>query len=80
MLRLAGETELRVVDDQVGCPTSADRIASVLLDLALRYQADGKLPWGLYHYSSQPACSWFEFARAIFEQAVARGSSGTHLD
>ncbi|RRW31195.1 dTDP-4-dehydrorhamnose reductase [Stutzerimonas stutzeri] len=73
MLRLAGETELRVVDDQVGCPTSADRIASVLLDLALRYQADGKLPWGLYHYSSQPACSWFEFAQAIFEQAVRAG-------
>ena len=46
MLRLTGEKELRIVDDQVGCPTSSERIASVLLELAQRYQSDGKLPWG----------------------------------
>ncbi|EPF1450374.1 MULTISPECIES: dTDP-4-dehydrorhamnose reductase [Pseudomonadales] len=76
MLRLTGEKELRIVDDQVGCPTSSERIASVLLELAQRYQSDGKLPWGLYHFSGQSHCSWFEFAQAIFDHVSRAGIIG----
>lgn len=62
MLRLAEEKEyLEVVDDQVGTPTCAK-------DLAI---AISKLVWtdlyGTYHASNNGSCSWYEFARKIFE-------------
>ncbi len=70
MLRLARQRDaLGVVSDQVGCPTQAGRIADVLLELASRYARQGTLAWGLYHYSGQPRCSWYEFAGEIFRQA-----------
>jgi dTDP-4-dehydrorhamnose reductase len=73
MLRLAARPELRIVDDQIGCPTSAERIASVLLELARRYATTGELAWGLYHYSGRSACSWYAFACEIFRQAKEVG-------
>ncbi|MHB0819536.1 dTDP-4-dehydrorhamnose reductase [Stutzerimonas stutzeri] len=74
MLRLGRErSELSIVDDQIGCPTYAVSIARTLLELGSRYVQEGELPWGLYHYSGGPACSWYEFASQIFKQAVAFG-------
>lgn len=74
MLRLA-ETrpELRVVDDQRGCPTSATDIARTLLAIAQRMIAEPDAPTGTYHFVNQGEASWCEFARAIFEIAGARG-------
>lgn len=51
--------ELRVVDDQRGCPTYAPDLARVLVWLA----ADGAP--GRYHATNAGACTWFEFAREI---------------
>ena len=63
MLRLAAERdELSVVADQHGCPTSAQL-----------YADQGSLPWGTYHFSNAPACTWHDFAGEIFEQAVNIG-------
>ena len=60
MLALASERdELRVVDDQVGCPTFTGHLALALLELA----ASGED--GVHHVSGGGSCSWFEFARAI---------------
>lgn len=74
MLRLARERdELSVVDDQLGCPTSANSIAAALWSLSASYLAQGSLPWGIYHFSGQPACSWHEFAMEIFRQTVELG-------
>lgn len=74
MLRLARERdELSVVDDQLGCPTSANSIAAALWSLSASYLAQGSLPWGIYHFSGQPACSWHAFALEIFRQAQACG-------
>lgn len=74
MLRLGREREqLGVVADQRGCPTSAASIARALWRLAGLYRHDGSLPWGLYHFSGTPACSWHEFAMEIFRQAHALG-------
>ena len=74
MLRLGKEREeLSVVADQYGCPTSARSIAEVLWQLAEKYVSDGALPWGVYHFSNSPACTWHEFACEIFEQAVKAG-------
>ncbi|QEY59400.1 dTDP-4-dehydrorhamnose reductase [Pseudomonas sp. C27(2019)] len=74
MLRLGKEREeLSVVADQYGCPTSARSIAEVLWQLAEKYVAERTLPWGVYHFSNSPACTWYEFACEIFEQAVKAG-------
>lgn len=63
MLRVgADRDELRVVDDQVGAPTSAHDIADGLL--ALMQTDDAK---GLFHLTGSGEASWADFADAIFE-------------
>jgi dTDP-4-dehydrorhamnose reductase len=57
------EDELRVVDDQVGCPTFTGHLAGALLDLAAGEER------GVLHVSGGNSCSWFEFAREIFSRA-----------
>lgn len=74
MLRLGRQREeLDVVADQHGCPTSAASIARALWALAEQYRIKGVLPWGIYHYSGTPACSWHAFAQAIFQIAHEQG-------
>jgi dTDP-4-dehydrorhamnose reductase len=55
----AGKLPLRVVDDQVGCPTYTGFLARALLDLA----ALGAT--GIVHYRNREAVSWYAFAVAI---------------
>ncbi|MCS6976659.1 MAG: dTDP-4-dehydrorhamnose reductase [Gemmatales bacterium] len=65
MLRLAGEGKpIRVVNDQVLTPTAAADVA----DACLRMIQDGVR--GLRHLTNSGQCSWYEFARAIFEIAA----------
>lgn len=74
MLRLGKESdELSVVADQYGCPTSAASIADVLWKLAELYKQKASLPWGIYHFSNSPACTWHGFAVEIFKQAKEKG-------
>src|SRR3954469_2778157 len=61
MLRLDGP--LKVVDDQVGCPTYTAHLAEALVDLA-----GGRLA-GIVHVAGAGECSWYEFAREIFRRA-----------
>lgn len=64
MLRLAKErTSLSVVNDQIGTPTNAVDLAEVLVTIIL----SGKKAYGIYHFSNEGECSWFDFAKAIFE-------------
>ncbi|MEJ9151437.1 dTDP-4-dehydrorhamnose reductase [Bacillus smithii] len=64
MLKLAQERdELKVVDDQVGSPTYTVDLARCILDLI---QTEN---YGIYHVSNSGHCSWYEFAKAIFEEA-----------
>jgi len=55
----AGRTPLRVVDDQVGCPTYTPFLARALADLAARQAT------GVVHYRNREPVSWYAFARAI---------------
>lgn len=65
MLRLASEgKELRVVDDQVGSPTYAKDLAVNVKELV-----ESKKPYGIYHITNSGTCSWYEFAKKIFELA-----------
>jgi dTDP-4-dehydrorhamnose reductase len=64
MLGLAGERdELKVVDDQVGCPTFAGHLAGALVKLA---EGDA---YGIHHVAGAGECSWFDFATEIFRRA-----------
>lgn len=72
MLRLAEtRSELGVVGDQYGAPTSArgiaKTIASLLLHMSQAESTDKR--WGTYHYTGKPFVSWAEFARDIFLRA-----------
>jgi dTDP-4-dehydrorhamnose reductase len=68
MLRLAlnGESEVRVVNDQMGQPTSAIDLAKQLVELGL-----SSSPAGIYHGTNSGDATWFEFAQEIFELAGA---------
>jgi len=69
MLRLMAERdELGVVADQVGTPTWARGLAGALWAAASRPGLSG-----VYHWSDEGACSWYDFAVAICEEAVALG-------
>ncbi len=68
VLRLAKEQSIfRIVDDQIGCPTSASDIADVIYQIIshIKNSSAKNVPWGTYHYSNSPAVSWYEFAHAI---------------
>lgn len=64
MLKLAETNDtLRVVDDQVGTPTSTVDLAWVIFKLL---SSDA---YGTYHATCQGQCSWYEFACEIFRQS-----------
>ena len=83
MLRLgATNPELRVVDDQHGAPTSSRQLAAALVALLLPGDRERSITApdvdrlraasGLYHATAAGETSWFEFARAIFEERARR--------
>ena len=74
MLRVGQQRDqLKVVDDQIGRPSYVGDIVSVIQRFLDTYQQDGRLPWGVYHCSSEGELSWYEFAKAIFEEASSTG-------
>lgn len=58
---------LKIVDDQLSRPTSADCVAKILLSITSKYIESGTFPWGTYHYAGSPIVSWYEFAQAILK-------------
>ena len=70
MLRLMRERDqLQVVNDQWGCPTSAQSIAEALLVIARSVLEKNVPDWGIYHFSAQGRTNWYEFAQEILTQA-----------
>ena len=67
MLRLFDEKEaIQVVADQFGSPTSAIDLARCIEQLLARQVlARQVLPCGLYHYTDEGRCSWYDFAQEI---------------
>ena len=71
MLRVGKQNEqLRVVDDQYGCPTSASDLADAILTIADGILNKHMKTWGTYHYSNSGKTTWFKFAQKIFEFAA----------
>jgi dTDP-4-dehydrorhamnose reductase len=65
-LAIKGDGEVRVVNDQVGQPTSASDLAKQLVELGLSTS-----PAGIYHGTNSGQTTWFEFAKEIFKLAGA---------
>ena len=61
--------EARVVNDQVGSPTSARDLAVAIMSIV----SDQPNP-GIYNYSNGGSCSWFEFAQRIYKRVGANPS------
>jgi dTDP-4-dehydrorhamnose reductase len=69
MLRLMRERpEVRVVSDQIGAPTWATGLAEAIRDLI-----EAGVPQGVYHWTDLGVASWYDFAVAIQDEALARG-------
>lgn len=80
--------ELRIVADQVGSPTyTGDLAAAIFTLLALNASCQlpapsngdsphaGTVPYGVYHFSDEGQCSWYEFAQEIIRLAKERGEA-----
>lgn len=68
MLSLASsKPELKVVFDQVGTPTYAQDLADTIFNIIEDRKIDGNE--GIYHYSNEGVCSWYDFARMIADIA-----------
>ena len=71
MLRLAlDRDELSIVADQLGCPTYAADIAQTLIRIAKTISSKPVDVYGIYNYAGVPHTNWYEFAEAIFTEAV----------
>lgn len=63
MLRFMNESdEVKVVNDQWGTPTWTKDLAEVILKII-----NGKHRYGIYHYTNEGKCTWFQFAEKIYE-------------
>jgi len=71
MLRLGREREeLGVIYDQVGSPTSARDLAVAILAIIRHPKLDTLTETEIVHFSNEGVCSWFDFAKAIFEYSA----------
>lgn len=69
MLRLGSERDsLSVVDDQIGTPTNAVDLAKALLKIIQTFDLQAPTHnFGIYNFSNEGQCSWYDFAKKIFE-------------
>jgi len=71
MLRLGKErSSLNVVFDQIGTPTNARDLAMAILNI-IKNTAENQTFFkkGLYHFSNEGVCSWYDFAKEIIDYA-----------
>jgi dTDP-4-dehydrorhamnose reductase len=71
MLKIGKEhNEVKVINDQIGSPTYAADLAEAILTIIDSSTKDrDKFQPGIYHYSNEGVCSWFDFAREIMKIA-----------
>lgn len=66
MLRLCTErSQIKVIFDQIGTPTYAADLANTILQILA---ADKFVP-GIYHFTNEGVCSWYDFTKVIVEMA-----------
>ena len=78
MTLTATKPKLNVVFDQCGTPTYAGDLAEVIKVIINRYNIPNTtgaetFPYGIYHYSNEGVCSWYDFTKKIAELAGNNG-------
>jgi len=63
----ATKPSINVVFDQVGTPTYAGDLAAAIVSILENELVEGNE--GLYHYSNEGVCSWYDFAKEIARQS-----------
>lgn len=63
----ASKPQLKVVFDQVGTPTYAYDLAAAIYNIVENRKFEGND--GIYHYSNEGVCSWYDFTKMIAEYA-----------
>jgi dTDP-4-dehydrorhamnose reductase len=67
MLRLAQDRDtLNVVNDQIGTPTNAVDLAEAIVAIIKHPNSSEEQNSGIYNFSNEGICSWFDFAKEIF--------------
>ena len=70
MIRLGKEKDsLNVVNDQTGTPTCAADLAKAALHIIEESERRSRFQSGIYHYSNEGVCSWYDFCLKIHELA-----------
>jgi len=81
MLRVGSKSSLmRVVDDQIGCPTSARDVAASIKTIVLRLINDPAAPTGIFHFVNAGEASWYRLAREIFKLSAASGGPSPEVE
>ncbi|WP_055444114.1 dTDP-4-dehydrorhamnose reductase [Lacinutrix himadriensis] len=66
MIKLSeGRDLLTIVADQIGTPTYATDLAETIIKII----TTNNTQYGVYHYSNEGVASWYDFAKAIFEES-----------
>ncbi len=79
IIRLSKDrTELGIVADQIGSPTYTGDLANAIfniLETSTSPQPPVPTPFGVYHFSNEGQCSWYEFAKEIVSLAEKNGET-----
>lgn len=67
----ATKPQLKVVFDQCGTPTYAGDLAKAIVDIISARKDEGNE--GIYHYSNEGVCSWYDFTKMIAEYSGQTG-------
>lgn len=59
------ETVLQITDEQTGCPTNANNLASYILNLI----TENSRTYGIHHFTDGEAMTWYDFAKKILEES-----------
>ncbi len=67
MRKLGAEKDsVGVIDDQIGTPTYAGDLAVAIVEIAKNMKSENN---GIYHYTNEGVCSWYDFATAIMDMS-----------
>ncbi len=70
----ASRPRLKVVFDQVGTPTYALDLANAIAVILDKVKEEGDKYTGIYHFSDEGVCSWYDFARTVARHAAETGA------
>lgn len=56
--------ELRITDEQTGCPTNTENLARFIIEQVLT----GHIPFGTHHFTDGKAMTWYDFTKQILEE------------